>query len=75
MTKEPMTKEQIAAAAADLQPALEKLQTYDEVQNVLLAKAQELKLTWPETRQFAEVVHQLKFGAKPDLKTAAPAAA
>ena len=69
-----MTTEDIKKAAADFQSAIKEHKHYDEVQNAMLAKADELKLTWPETKQFSAEVHRLKFGGKPDLKTA-PAAA
>ena len=61
-----MNIEDIKKAAADLQPALTALATYDEVQNALLAKADDLKLGWEEIKQFSSEVHALKFGAKPD---------
>lgn len=69
-----MELKDIQSAAETFQPEIEKHKHYDDVQNALLKKAGELELTWPETKQFSEAVHKLKFGAKPDLKPAATAA-
>ena len=68
-----MELKDIQKAAEDFQPAIAEHKHYDDVQNALLKKADELELTWPETKQFSEAVHKLKFGAKPDLKQAAKA--
>jgi hypothetical protein len=60
----------IKKAAEALQSEIAEHKHYDDVQNALLAKAAELKLTWPETRHFSAHVHELKFGGKPKIAAA-----
>ena len=68
-----MDIKEINGHAEALQAEIAAHKHYDDVQNALLAKAAELMLTWPETKQFSALVHKLKFGGKPELKPA-PAA-
>lgn len=66
-----MNLKEIESAAENFQPEITAHKHYDDVQNALLKKADDLKLTWPETKQFSTHVHKLKFGTKPVLKPAA----